>query len=78
MSPNIQFIRVIINQDNGKTLLVKNEWMGLLDMCAQLKKITFKVIRTMSHDKEFAEKIKDIVNGMHGKREFIKFDVLFK
>ena len=78
MSPKIKYVRVIVNKGNIETLLDVNQWIDLVKMCTRLEKITLKVIRNMSPDKKFVQKIQEIDDSLHDIRQSIKFQVEVK
>lgn len=75
---NIQHVCVIVNKGNVETWLDVNEWTGLVDKCRQLEKITLKVIRNVSNGTQLIEKIQEIEDSLHNKRDSIKFQVKVK
>ncbi len=62
---NIRYVRIIVKtKGNPDTLLDVNEWMNLVNMCKQLKKITLQVINK-PEDTQLQQKIEEIKNALN-------------
>jgi hypothetical protein len=75
---NIQNVRIILNKGNIEHFLDAGEWMGAMDMCQQLKKISLKEMEEISHGKQLDQQIEEIESELQKVRTSIKLEVQVK
>jgi hypothetical protein len=73
--PNIQYVHLIINEGNVERLLDVNEWKSLVPACRRLKKVILQVTKSMSQDKQLAEKVLKIQKELCHGEQTIKFEM---
>ena len=73
----IQRVCFVTNKYNIEEFLAVDEWMNLVRMCRQLKKVTLKVLESMSPDEQLTQKVLKIQKELHNVRQTIKFQVIF-
>jgi hypothetical protein len=66
---NIQDVRIILNEGSINNFLDVDEWIVLMDMCLQLKKINLKGKKTIPYDIQLAEEMKDEFRNKRGSME---------
>ncbi len=72
---DIQDVRIILNEGSIDNFLDVPEWIVLMEMCLQLKKINLKGKKTIPYDVQLAEEMKD---EFHNKRRSMELEIQVK